>query len=240
MSKITVFDKEANLYIPVLKAHDGKVCPYAIVSGRYTKLVTAYHSIRGDLLDAKAMISYVQNNPGVPPIVKTSMFKSFIIQYSKCFTQAKGRKVKVEAESVFREHDELLVIHKEVIQMRHNYIAHAGEGKYEYGAMVIYLTPDIETPSIERIFYSDLKFMDHSLEIPGYFRICECVLEYLDSKLEKLAPFFDQELNGIEINELYIRSKTPNRKDWCRMYDADMLNAHYPAHRKDEKMKSKK
>jgi hypothetical protein len=74
------------------------------------------------------------------------------------------------------------------IEMRHNYIAHAGTGKYDYGAMVLYLNLDPGKPYIERIIHTDLKFMDHSLKLPGYIKICQHALEYINFKLEKLGP----------------------------------------------------
>ncbi len=168
MDPITIFDKELFLYIPVLTTFEGKICPYVVANGKFTRLVTAYHSIQSDLLETQSMINYLKGNPVIPGVVKASMFKAFIIQYAKCFTKPWGRVAKLEADSVFDSQQDLLEIHKEVMEMRHNYIAHAGTGKYDYGAMVLYLNPDPGKPSIERIIHNDLRFIDHSLKLPGY------------------------------------------------------------------------
>jgi len=223
MPRITVFDKELHLHIPVHVTPDGQTFPYVIASGKFIQLATAYHSIQGDLLEAQAMILYLQNNPGLPPVVKSSMFKAFIIQYGKCFTTAWGRKVMMNADKVYKEQKELSNIHNDVMEMRHNYIAHAGESKYDYGAMVIYLNPSLDNPLIIGTIYSDSKFLDHSLKISGYQKLCHWALDYVGKTLEKLGPKFDKELEALDINKLYTKSKTPERKDWIMRHDVDSL-----------------
>lgn len=228
MDPISVFDKDLFLYIPILTTHEGKICPYTIATGKFTRVVTAYHSIQNDLLETQSMINYLKDNPVIPGVVKASMFKAFIIQYAKCFTKSKGRVAKLEADSVFDSQPDLLEIHKEVMEMRHNYIAHAGTGKYDYGAMVLYLYPDPGKPSIARIIYSDLRFMDHSLKLPGYIKLCQRALEYINLKLEKLGPSYDKEIASMDLKELYKMSKTPNRKDLRLRNYKDMQGARGP------------
>lgn len=233
MDPITAFDKELFLYIPILTTYEGKICPYAVADGKFTRLVTAYHSIHNDLLETQSTINYLKDNPVIPGVVKASMFKAFIIQYAKCFTQPKGRVAKLEADSVFDSQPDLMEIHKEVMEMRHNYIAHAGIGKYDYGAMVLYLNPDPEKPSIERIIHADLKFMDHSLKLPGYEKICLRALEYVNYKLEKLGPSYDKEVESLDLIELYKMSKTPNRKDLRLRSHEGMQGARGPHNLRD-------
>ena len=129
----------------------------------------------------------------------------------------------MNADKVYKGQEELLNIHSDVMEMRHNYIAHAGESKYEYGAMVIYLNPSLDQPLIVATMYSDSKFLDHSLKISGYQKLCHWALDYVNNKLEKLGPKFDQELEALDIKELYRKSKSPDRKDWIIRYDVDSL-----------------
>ncbi len=228
MDPITIFDKELFLYIPALTTLEGKICPYVVANGKFTRVVTAYHSIQSDLLEVQSMINYLKDNPFIPGVVKASMFKAFIIQYAKCFTKPLGRVAKLEADSVFDSQQDLLEIHKDVMEMRNNYIAHAGSGKYDHGAMVLYLNPDPGTPSIERIIHADLKFMDHSLKLPGYEKACQRALEYVNFKIEKLAPSYNKEVDSMDLKELYKASKTPNRKDFRFINHGDMQKARGP------------
>lgn len=228
MDRITVFDKDLFLFIPVITTLEGKVCPYTVINGKFTRLVTAYYSIQSDLMETQAMIIYLNDNPAAPGIVKASMFKAFIIQYAKCFSQAWGRNVTLKADEVFGTQTELLEKHEEVMQMRNNYIAHAGQGKYEYGAMVIYLNPESERPAIKGIIHADLKFMDHSLKLPGYERICKHALEYVSNKLNQLQSPYDKEVDSMEFTDLYKVSKTPDRKEWQIRQYGDMKEARDP------------
>jgi hypothetical protein len=157
------------------------------------------------------------------------MFKAIIIQYAKCFTKAWGRAAKLESKSVFHSQEDLLEIHDEVMEMRNNYIAHAGKGKYDYGAMVMYLNPNPGKPGIGRIIHADLKFMDHSMKLAGYHKICQRALEYVDFKMEKLSSSYNKEVDSMDLKELYKKSKTPNRKNWeFKNDDADMRQTRGP------------
>lgn len=69
MSRITVFDKELYLHIPVLISQEGQAFPYVITKGKITQITTAYHSLQGDLLEVQAMILHLQSNQGIPPVV---------------------------------------------------------------------------------------------------------------------------------------------------------------------------
>lgn len=233
MDPITIFDKELFLYIPVLTTLEGKICPYVVANGKFTRVVTAYHSIQSDLLEVQSMINYLKDNPSIPGVVKASMFKAFVIQYAKCFTKPLGRVAKLEADSVFDSQQDLLEIHKEVMEMRNNYIAHAGSGKYDHGAMVLYLNPDPGTPFIERIIHADLKFMDHSMKLPGYEKVCQRALEYVHFKIEKLAPSYNKEVDSLDIKELYKASKAPKRKDFRYINHEDMQGARGPHNLRD-------
>lgn len=214
MPRITVFDKELFLNVPVLQTHEGWTCPYVVTDGKFTNLMTAYFSIQSDLMETQAMINYLKANPTIPGVVKASMFKAFVIQYAKSFTKAWGRAAKLESKSVFDSQDDLLEIHDVVMEMRNNYIAHAGKGKYDYGAMIMYLNPYPGKPGIGRIIHADLKFMDHSMRLSGYDKICQRALDYVDLKMDKLSSSFTQEVDSLDLKELYKMSKTPHRKDW--------------------------
>lgn len=128
MQHVSVFDKEYHLDIMVDFTNEGEVCPYVVAEGKISKRVTGYYSVYGDLKEAKAMLSFIEGNPMIPLIVKGSMFKAFIVQYAKCFTKTWGRGVKLESDMVFKGNKELLKAHNGLMEIRDNYIAHAGQG----------------------------------------------------------------------------------------------------------------
>jgi hypothetical protein len=210
MQPTSVFDPEYNLQIRLERNYANKVCPHLVINGRHTKTVTAYHSLRWDLYEAQEMILYLQQNPKLPTIVLASMFKAFIVQYTRCYTESKGRKISLNSPAVFKDQKDLLNVHNQVMDIRNKYIAHADESPYDFGAMVIYLNPDEKRPAIFSIIYTAMKLFDHSILLNEYIDICKRSLEFVDSKLEGVRPHYHKEVDAIDIQDLYKRSKTPN------------------------------
>lgn len=214
MVEISVFDKEAFLYIPLVISNDGKVSSYVITDTKIAKQTAAYYSMQGDLFELQEILKYLSENPKAPMVVRASMYKAFITQYARCFAESDGRKLQLDPTAVFKDKKDFLPVHKEVIDMRNNYIAHAGIGIYEYGAMVGHLNPDPSFPYRIGSVYAELKFLDHARKVDGYAELCKCVLEFLRGKIDKLRDKFDKEFDETDLKELYSKCKTPERKDW--------------------------
>ncbi|PKG36912.1 hypothetical protein, partial [Psychromonas sp. Urea-02u-13] len=70
-----------------------------------------------------------------------AFYLSAIISYGKCFTVGKGRKIKLEASDIFKSNNHLKKIHDELINQRHNYVAHAGNTTYEAWQSIVLLDP---------------------------------------------------------------------------------------------------
>ena len=224
MQHVSVLDKEYHLDIIVDFTNEGKVCPYVVAEGKIAKRVTGYYSIYGDLKEAKAMLSFIEGNPSIPLIVKGSMFKAFIAQYAKCFTKAWGRGVKLESDKVFNDNEELLKAHNGLMEIRDNYIAHAGEGHYQFGGMVAYLNPDQKNPLIRRILFSELRLMDLSINTPGYNNLCQHLLDFVRTKLKELRPHFNKEMELHDLSGLYKKAKMPDPNDFRISSHAEHLN----------------
>lgn len=224
MQHVSVFDKEYHLDIMVDFTNDGRVCPYVVAEGKIAKRVSGYYSIYGDLKEAKAMLSFIEDNPTIPLIVKGSMFKAFIAQYAKCFTQAWGRGVKLDSDKVFKDNEELLKEHIGLMGIRDNYIAHAGEGHYQFGGMVAYLNPDQKNPLIRRILFSELRLMDLSIKTPVYNNLCQHLLDFVRNKLEELRPHFNNEMESDDLVGMYKRAKMPDPNDFRISSHPEHLN----------------
>jgi len=193
---------------------DGKICPYVVAEGKIAKRVTGYYSIYGDLKEAKAMLSFIEGNPIIPLLVKGAMFKAFITQYGKCFTSAWGRGVKLEPDKVFTDKDGLLNAHNGVMEIRNNYTTHAGDGNFQLGGMVATLNPDPENRCIRGIMFSELRLMDHSVNLSIYDKLCQHLLDFVKTKLEEIRPHFNKEMDSENLDALYKRSKMPDPKEF--------------------------
>lgn len=55
-----------------------------------------------------------------------ALFSNFILQYSKCFTSGGKGQVTLDERRVFAGSDSEFVIHKRILEIRHNLVAHNG------------------------------------------------------------------------------------------------------------------
>ncbi len=65
-------------------------------------------------------------------LYEKSIWISSVITYCKCFTSAsKGRLVQLDKKHLFKNSPDLLSFHEEIMEMRNNYVAHAGQSSFE-------------------------------------------------------------------------------------------------------------
>jgi hypothetical protein len=113
-----------------------------------------------------------------------------VVLYGKCFTDAsKGRKIKIESKVILKANQNLLKLHNEIMSMRHNYIAHAGNTAFEV------LEPRIRLATREssETFYPHLVYHGHTLTgfnndiIVRFIELIDFLLEWVGAKSEKLG-----------------------------------------------------
>ena len=140
--------------------YKGKHCPTHLIKGPLAKQYIGYQLIMRDLEDAERWLTHAydffpkEESDHMKPdedryrdnqigdeknhaIVK-SLFFSSLIFYGKCFTQAKGRGVKLEKSIVppgfHAKHDCIM-------EYRHTLAAHSGEGQWDTGKLRLLLPP---------------------------------------------------------------------------------------------------
>jgi hypothetical protein len=132
------------------------------------------------------------------------MFISFVITYGKCFTKADGRRVKLETKNIF-EGSGLKEMHLELMNLRHEYIAHGGNTKFEQVDPVIVLHPDKNlntTPLLTTASYHVVGFNKEVFE--RYLVLVDYVDEQLNMALEKKAKaLYEKEVASKELELLY-------------------------------------
>ena len=64
--------------------------------------------------------------------IKTALWKSCIITYGKCFTDAsKSGHGHINVNDSYNQNNELKAIHQKIMETRHNFIAHRGDNEFE-------------------------------------------------------------------------------------------------------------
>jgi hypothetical protein len=202
---------------------DSKECPKVILNSQQAKNFAAYALIKKDLKfvlkSFKYAISIASEKLGTEndgdvfayraevdaesDILK-ALYISGVVTYGKCFTKADGRRVKLEYKDLFKDEEKYEKLHLELMEQRHQYIAHGGKTKYEKVQPILVLHPDSESNQ-------EPTLMTESFHVDGFSK--EDFEEYLS-----LAEAVDKKLNEIldkKSQALYEKEvATKDNKSW--------------------------
>ncbi|MCK4796393.1 MAG: hypothetical protein KAT05_03370 [Spirochaetes bacterium] len=159
----------------------------------WMKLINKMHSIQGDIEDddndSEVVFKYEltsgewKNNG---KIIK-SLYFSCIILYAKCFTQAEGRKIKLERDNI---DPKFLNKHIQIMDYRNSFVAHSGESQWDKGKGYVVITPedfkhegiDVQLqPVLNRLDYEDDRKSKDS-----FFNLVESTIKYVEKKKKKI------------------------------------------------------
>lgn len=147
--------------------YNGKRAPVVKVdNNKMIKQYAGYTLIEKDLRSVLAWLNEIvkinpqhhtrYENPQLMDLVK-GYFVAALTFYGKCFTESKGRGIKYDKASIPEEHREL---HKELMELRHNFTAHSGIG-IETVKISLVLHPDINSDMKPQL-YTELRQPDQS------------------------------------------------------------------------------
>lgn len=123
-----------------------------------------------------------------------SLFYSCLVIYAKCFTQAKGRKIKLERKNI---ESKLHKKHDLIMEYRNTFVAHSGEGRWDSGQLYVLLTPKelLEKEAIEihiEPITNRLDYEDDRNSVDSF----RSLVEYMITKVEeKKKSIFERILN---------------------------------------------
>lgn len=136
-----VVTKTGNLVITY--HYQGKSGDAGIVFEIDTKIshqVCGYTLIEKDIRDALSFLSehhkIYKENSETKGILLKALIRAVVITYGKCFVRAEGRRIKLEADVIPEKYRDA---HNELMEMRHQYVAHAGKSSHEYCKSVFIL-----------------------------------------------------------------------------------------------------
>lgn len=212
------YDKEEQLFVHVnTHKNGGNICPYYILKGGVFKQAAAYISMKKDLRDCMQSIDYldiINADPSIPQIVKTSLLFASIVKYAKCFTSGEGRGTSLNEAHIFSEARHLLSFHQETMDLRHKYLAHAGNSAHESRALVAFLNPDETNKARETIQYAGFRLKDDDSNMYNYKDLFSWVQIQIDLKLEELRLIVNQKADEIPLTEMYLNAKTPDPENF--------------------------
>lgn len=129
-----------------------------------------------------------------------SLYISSIVTYGKCFVQAQGRRVKLEHKDVFSQRDSFEKQHLEIMEQRHQYIAHAGNTNHEHSKAVLIISPNNQT-----FFNAEATHISsyHSDFFEEFISLAKAVHDYVNDTFQKKQDsFYIKEIKDKPIEEL--------------------------------------
>lgn len=184
----------------------GELLPFSNLKGPLIDKYSGYNLIRKDLqLLKQCLEEWKAFNKSSSLIIKQSVTSFFIITYGKLFAQADGRKIKLESNNfskIFTENE--LKIHKELMTLRNNYIAHGGETIFERSPVLVSkMSHNNET--ILNIYSSPTYMNNLKINNEEYFALILKISSFVEQKLNKyyseLKTFVESTWNESEFDK---------------------------------------
>ncbi|MFP2996813.1 hypothetical protein ABN763_12925 [Spongiivirga sp. MCCC 1A20706] len=144
----------------------------------------AYHSIILDLKTCKEALLQLQEINS--EIVQTSLFTTVIILYGKCFTDSSSTKSpKLQSDLFSSENENLKKLHLNLMNMRHNFVAHRGQTEHEFGKAYFQVYPKTNTWGIKVALQRRHSF--EKIEIPNYLELINHLIRIAVDKYDKVG-----------------------------------------------------
>jgi hypothetical protein len=197
---------------------DNRICPYAVVENVYTKKYAIYHSMKDDLIRSQGafnlLTQYAMPGKDSPErkIIARSLLVNGVITYAKCFVSAEGRGgVKLEPKDVFKDNEVYMNYHTEIMKLRHQYFAHAGDGvTLENNTVCAVLNPDVNNKMIFIIDMEGHRAEHANNKIQFFTGLSAFVYDYVCKRQDAIRQKAMDSVNEMDVDELYKISVTPS------------------------------
>lgn len=211
-----ILDKEHKVHVQVYTSDSGGPCRYFILNDIESKQPSAYLSLLHDLVECETILDLLKpfiKDENVQFQIKSGLYFSVVILYARCYNKADGRGVMLQRE-VFKGKDPaLLKSHIEIMTVRNQYLAHAGNSRHEDRTMVLYFHPgENNYAKMEPKVGVNKHQFEHTLD--KYYEVIATTKEYVQEKLKTVLPKFKKHLLQLDMNVIYRKSKTPDPKDY--------------------------
>lgn len=191
--KDTLMDKKDALIYKLLekiKVEHTDSINYLIPNFISKKLID-YNSIRNDLehvISATKILIAKKNDKNKNPVIIACIWHSIIITYGKCFTDASnGQRTKLEIDTILKDDNELKDIHKKLMDLRHNFIAHRGDNANDISIAFLKIPKNSEV-NFETSHYKIKSLRSYSPSISNlqnYLLLFDKVIREVEHKLQK-------------------------------------------------------
>ncbi|HZW61211.1 MAG TPA: hypothetical protein VFF04_03215 [Candidatus Babeliales bacterium] len=140
--------------------------------------------------------------------------RAILITYGKCFTQADGRRIKLGMEVISKEYKE---IHNKLMDMRHNYVAHAGISQHEFCRGILVLPSESKARKLGTVpctYFSELRqtLTTQIIVLKETKQHIKHILDIVKQKLAKKCSLMQETYDNLDLAKIYKMAKKKNSK----------------------------
>lgn len=181
------------------------------LSGKVIKQLNGYSLIEQDLKFAQILIKNFNNISEKDRDTEfgRAIFHSAVMAYAKCFASTDGRGIKLEAD-ILRDYPyEILNTHKGIINIRNQYIAHAGDNSgFEQAQTVVLIAKDRSNPRYFGVACFPLQMVStHDEEIKNFLELTNILSEKVTQITRRLFDKIKTLVDEVKLEDLYNTKK---------------------------------
>lgn len=191
--------------------NDGRECPIFEYNSSIASRYRALRQIRNDIGELFIMLKYLENsdNNKIVEIVRQSVNVAFIVSYGKLFTASNaGRKLVGKTNADLKgATPEQICLHNEIMNLRHEFIAHAGNNDFERSPTLCVLKPRKGNKALLDTFFPNQKLHSQSDSMIGdYLGLISVLAENIERKIDKTKCKLAEEIARYSIDDMYDKS----------------------------------
>jgi hypothetical protein len=185
---------------------DGNKCPYLIADTPLAKRLSALTQIMDDLKHAKELAELIASSEVGE--IQYALWLSAVVTYGKCFASANGRRVKLEEHHVSEACSEALGFHKDLLSLRNEFFAHAGENDYEASNIAVVLSPKKDCPRTMDVNHVNIKKRSVTEEfINPFCMLCDRLYSVVEKLGKKVYAKVFEEYQSMDVEILYAQAE---------------------------------
>jgi hypothetical protein len=155
-----------------------------------SKNLRTYMSMNTDIkfaIEATRELIILTEKDNLESVTKTALWKSSIVTYGKCFTDAsKSSMSKLEAKDCFKNNLELLKTHQTIMEARHGFVAHRSDNNYEK-TIVYFQVPKDKILPYTQFGMKSLRAFNHTVDnLEEHMALFRHIETHISKKLKKL------------------------------------------------------
>lgn len=168
---------------------------------------TGFATINAELVEAREML--LRLNAEDDWIVRSALWRAAAAMYARCFSGAgTGMPRLEERDHLANVSENLLAVHRFVIDARHQFLSHAGRSNVECSSTQVVLRDPRMGKGVASVIASrSVRSIAPPAEVAEFCELLAAVITNVQGALRMAHARVQAEINGVDIDALYSNAK---------------------------------